>query len=240
MDSNHHHRNLSFQKKRMPKLNFRFKHERGERYWETSSEIWHIARYELECHFFPNGDSYLEGINALTGEKFIELTVMTSSQPFILIRKPLPRYLKPYVPMEIRKERTSKQLHNEAKKWVIYNKNPTNDEELKLYTLMRMEELIANPKFHKVPRAARIHTSEYNGQLPAWYKCNHCGANDHDIHDCLTPQSIFVPINQRSNASGIPRSFLRKATDEEARTTAMVLPDGSFVMRKRETENPHF
>jgi len=219
----------------MPTIPFRFKHETKTRRWETEHTDWPDIRYELENRYLSSGGAYLVGIDARTDQELTESSTVTPETPLILVRRPLQFYLRPYVPPHIREKEEREKLQERARYWVMRNKNPENEEDVKLFTFLRVEEL--SQRRRRIHRSAKFHASTYGGKLPDWYECLHCGAKqDHMTHECETPQETFVPLAKRASAAGIPRSFLRTATQEEARTVAMVLPDGSFVMRKRQIE----
>ena len=176
----------------------------------------------------------------------------------ILIRKPLQMGHRPYVPevfmqdqIRATMDKEEKEQQNQLDALLKLRKEKeqeitadmTEEEKMKAILAQATDQftVISSHKPHQQKRKqyGQVHAAdmEDNPQAmvpPSYYVCHRCGQGGHYKHHCPTlSDPNFVPMRARKAPTGIPKSMLRTATDEEKDRGAMVSTDGQyFVMKK--------
>lgn len=219
-----------FQQSRKSKSNKKIKLRK-----HTAHNTWETTRYELEIknrmHERRNL-SYLMGYfvgdwDVKTPSKECRILtdneILQSHDLIVIVRWPLPVYLRPYIPVNVRAlERVTQDY--EYKQRFTKNKNmgPECTEDLKLNAICLAASL--DIKHH------HEHASHYHLKLPAWFRCDICGSKDHSQDTCIQTIKTYIPKKHRQIPHGIPKNDLRTATVEEANSIAMIDVHGEYFM----------
>jgi hypothetical protein len=181
----------------------------------------------------------------------------------ILMRKPMKVGQRPYVPeifmqdqIQANMDKEEKEQQNQLdallklrkKKEQEITADMTEEEKMKAILAQATDQfsVISAPRAHHQQnrkRYGQVHASDMadNPEAlipPSYYVCHRCGEGGHYKHHCPTLSDIsFVPVRARKAPTGIPKSMLRAATDEEKDRGAMVGSDGQYFMMKAPLEN---
>lgn len=215
---------------------------------------WEEARYELEVLFHMHEStrktSRLACLAGMTRDTF-KKGLQTPLQPqdviepdmaVILVRIPLPRAFKPYVPLSYLLAKTEQV---EAPANTVLWEEATEEEKLALIAAGDGNATKPSPAKLRAVRdhAKQLHPSDYERndknqpKPPPSYVCNGCLESGHHFRaDCPrgVPTNVAVtvqdkPLDKVALPHGIPKRFLKKAQSNDQ--DAMLTKEGEWVQR---------
>lgn len=222
---------------------------------------WEEARYELELQFHMHEQTrkttrlaYLSGVSRDSFKKGSTVPLQPDDKvepgmAVILSRVPMPRALRPYVPLVYMLAKAEQETGSTASTHVVWDE-ATEEEKLALIAAGEGTSAVKpSPLKLKTVRdhAKQQHPADYakndknQPKPPDGYVCNGCLEIGHHFRaDCprglvpvvsATAPVVEKPLDKVAQPHGIPKRFLKAAKSHDA--DAMLTKDGEWVQRGR-------
>lgn len=224
---------------------------------DTNGDTWEHVRYLIEKHMGlhdkhasakPTGRAYVDGwLYDATNPHPLESRTKLQKQEWINVRSCIivhrhPTHKKPYVPRKFAAaaatpNATDETLRAESHTDTVEAYTEANTEEDKLMELVNRLPHQSRALQFRGPRAHHRHIMEHPADEinrpppPEHYVCFRCGQPGHWKSECPTlDDPSFRSLEHVKPTTGIPKSFLRAAKDDDELKHAMYDIEGNLVV----------